>query len=64
MRGMIIFYRNQEKQVVNSDTGPVADTVTFEQGDELVGMTVVNSSQNDRRPRQISLTILRNGQIV
>ena len=61
MRGMIIFYRNQEKQVVNSDTGPVAETVTFEAGDELVGLTVVNSSQNDRRPRQISLTILRNG---
>ena len=64
MRGLIIFYRNQEKQVVNSDTGPVAETVTFEPGDELAGLTVVNSSQNDRRPRQISLSILRNGHIV
>ena len=49
---------------MNSDTGPVAETITFESGDELVGLTVVNSSENDRRPRQIGLTILRNGQII
>ena len=64
MRGFIIFYRNGEKQIVNSDSGTEVETIQFQQGDELVGLTVLNTSENDRRPRQIGFTILRNGQIV
>ena len=63
MRGFIIFYQNGEKQVVNSDTGIEVETIPFQQGDELVGLTVVNSSENDRRPRRIGFNLLRNGQI-
>ena len=63
MRGFIIFYHNGEKQVVNSDTGTDVESIMFQQGNELVGLTVLNTSENDRRPRQIGFTILRNGQI-
>ena len=63
MRGFIIFYHNGEKQVVNSDTGTEVETIVFERGDELIGLTVLNTSDDDRRPRQVGFTILRNGQI-
>ena len=63
MRGFKIFYRNQESQVINSETGTQVEVIPFGQGDELIGLTVLNTSENDRRPRQIGFTLLRNGQI-
>ena len=64
MRGFKIFYRNGQEQVINSITGIEAETIRFEQNDELVGMTCISTSESDKRPRQLGFTLLRNGQII
>ena len=63
MRGFKIHYRNGQEQVVNSVNGIEAETIRFEANDELVGMTCINTSESDKRPRQLGFTLLRNGQI-
>ena len=49
--------------MVNSVNGIEAETIRFEANDELVGMTCINTSESDKRPRQLGFTLLRNGQI-
>lgn len=40
MRGFKITYRNGETDLINSESGPCAGTIDFEEGDVLVGVTI------------------------
>ena len=64
MRGFKIFYRDGTDQVINSIEGTNKGTVNFEATDVLVGMTVIFTSEGDKRPRKIGFTINRNGSII
>ena len=59
MRGFQICYRNGEQQTVNSVDGDLSGTVEFNQGDELVGITVKVTTESDKRPRLIGFTLMR-----
>ena len=59
MRGFKINYRNGESDVINSDNGTEAGTVTFETYDELVGITVASVSDSETKPRRIGFTLMR-----
>ena len=59
MRGFRILYRNGRSDAVNSTNGVEVGIVNFKEGDELVGLTLVCSSENDKRPRQLGFTIAR-----
>ena len=64
MRGFKIFYRDGTDQVINSIEGTNKGTVNFEATDVLVGMTIIFTSEGDKRPRKIGFTINRNGSII
>ena len=59
LRGFRINYRNGRSQIMNSTSGIEQGQVTFKEGDELVGFTVVCTSPEDKRPRKIGFTIMR-----
>ena len=59
MKGFTIEYRDGESDVINSDAGYVAECIEFEEYDELVGITVDQTSENDKKPRRIGFTIMR-----
>ena len=59
MRGFRILYRNGRSDAVNSTNGVEVGIINFKEGDELVGLTLVCSSENDKRPRQLGFTIAR-----
>ena len=60
MRGMIIFYRNGTNQIINTDQGEESAMIHFEQGDEFIGMSCLYTTNDNKKPRQMGLTILRN----
>ena len=64
MRGFKIFYRDGTDQVINSVDGTHKGTVNFEETDVLVGMTIIFTSESDKRPRKLGFTINRNGSII
>ena len=64
MRGFKIFYRDNTDQVINSVEGTHKGTVNFEETDVLVGMTIIFTSESDKRPRKLGFTINRNGSII
>ena len=59
MRGFKINYMNGQSDVINSENGTEAGTITFEQYDELVGITVASLSDSDTKPRRIGFTLMR-----
>ena len=59
MRGFRIDYRDNTQQAVNSTNGVEVGIVNFKEGDELVGLTLICSSESDKRPRQLGFTIAR-----
>ena len=63
MKGLKIFYRDGQQQVINDDEGVEAETVIFEPNDELIGMTCISAREKHERPRQLGFTLLRNGQV-
>ena len=60
MRGFKIVYKNGSDDVIGSDSGIEAGTVTFEENDVLVGMTLQCNSETDKRPRRFGFTVMRN----
>ena len=60
MRGFKITYRNGQTDLINSESGPCAGTIDFEEGDVLVGITIQSNSESDKRPRRFGFTIMRN----
>ena len=64
MRGMRIFYRNGESQIINTQDGEVSGTVHFEEGDVFIGMHFTLHAPDNKKPRRMGITILRaNGTI-
>ena len=62
MRGFRIHYRNGSSEVINSADGTEAGTINFNEGDTLVGINVVCTSGDDKRPRKLGFTLMRGGQ--
>ena len=60
MRGLKIFYRNGSSQNINTDNGNECATVNFEPGDTFIGMTCILSAPDNKKPRRMGITILRN----
>ena len=59
MKGFVITYVDDESDVINSGEGYVAQTVQFGELDELVGITIDETSESDKRPRKIGFTIMK-----
>ena len=61
LRGFEIVYSDGSSVTANSKEGELAHTVDFEQNDEFVGMTMKVTTEDDKRPRQLGFTLMRNG---
>ena len=46
--------------MIGSDNGVLAGTVTCEENDFLVGMTLKCNSESEKRPRKFGFTLMRN----
>ena len=59
MKGFVITYVDGESDVINSGDGYLVQTIEFGPLDELVGITVDETSESDKRPRKIGFTIMK-----
>ena len=57
MRGFKIEFASGEPITVGSADGTPVQVIKFQAGDHLVGVTIVNSSESDPRPRKFGFTI-------
>jgi len=59
MKGLVITYVDDESDIINSGDGYLVQTIEFGPLDELVGITVDETSESDKRPRKIGFTIMK-----
>ena len=59
MKGFVITYLDDECDIINSGDGYLAQTIDFGPLDELVGITISETSESDKRPRKIGFTIMK-----